>query len=158
MSPALGVWVLAVKHDAHYMICQSIISESQACRRGWMRTHFSQTNGESPDKVQPCLDDPFLCDRVLKHCIIPGDLADGREEQMRTVRDPVDPLQLVEGGNTLKGLVSGMQDTLFLDVLWEEELGAFNGGECALDDTPKRISGGLRPLRIWSISDGSGGG
>lgn len=65
---------------------------------------------------------------------------------MGTVGDPVNPFQLVKGGDSLECLVSRVENAMLLDVLWEIELRARDGRERFFDDTPKGFASRLRTL------------
>ena len=60
------------------------------------------TNGESPNKVNSSLFAPLLRHRILQHPILTSDLRNGREEQVRAIRLPIYPGQLVERWDSLQ--------------------------------------------------------
>jgi hypothetical protein len=65
---------------------------------------------------------------------------------MSAVGKPVNPCQLVEGRDSLKGLVSGVQHALLLDVFRKIEFRPLNRRESIFDDTPKGF-----PSWFWAV-------
>ena len=60
------------------------------------------TNGESPNKVNASLFAPLLRHRILQHPVLTSDLRNRREEQVRAIRLPIYPGQLVERWDSLQ--------------------------------------------------------
>jgi hypothetical protein len=60
------------------------------------------TNGESPNKVNASLFAPLLRHRILQHPILASDFGNRREEQVRAIRLPIYPGQLIERWNSLQ--------------------------------------------------------
>lgn len=90
-------------------------------------THLSHADSKSTDEIQTCFLAPLLGNRVLQHCVVSCDLSNGGEEEMSAIRNPVDPLQLVVGRDTLQCLVAGVKNRVCWNVFWEVKPGSWNG-------------------------------
>ena len=65
---------------------------------------------------------------------------------MRTVGQPVDPLQLVDTGDSLKSVVPGLKDRVVRHIFRLVKFRSRDRGECAFDDAPEHVPNGR-----WTI-------
>ena len=124
MGAALRVRVLAVKDDADDMV------------------HLAHADDERADEVEAVLFAAPSRHLVLRDGVGAADFGDRAEEEVCAVRQPVDPFELVDGGDALECVVACLQDCVVWHVFREVKLGSRDLGEGGFNDLPQHFSDG----------------
>src|ERR1700754_1285226 len=118
VGPATRIWILSIEHQADYMV------------------HFSHSNDEGADKIEPEFFASSPSQFILRHCIVASHFSDRTEEEMCSIWQPVDPFQLISAGYPLESFVSRLEDFILWHVFGEIEPSSRNLGERRLDNLP----------------------
>lgn len=105
------VGILAVKDETHNVV------------------HLPHAHDKGADKVKTGLFAPLSCDLILGLGVVASDFGNGREKQVRAIRQPVDPLELSGGRDALERQVTGLQNNVAGHVFWKVELGSRDCGK-----------------------------
>jgi hypothetical protein len=108
----LRVIVISVEDEADNVVWAMVLVKHRKVvvrrRKSDALTHFSQSDGKRANEIESRLMNSLLGDRVLEIRVITGDFANGREKQMRAVRNPINPFQFIKRRDSLKCFISYM--------------------------------------------------